>query len=94
MDEQDMHSTEDELRKIRQALMVSLWGDVRYRDGKRSERTERLIAQAAAIRDLLADEAKSAAELGEPDLEWDALGPNEAESVAELEEPDYLGWAV
>ena len=63
---------------------LSRFGDRRYQR----------LAQTAAIRDLLADEAKSAAEFGEPDLEWDALGPNEAESVAELEEPDYLGWAV
>ena len=90
MDEQDMRSTEGELRKVRQALMVSLWGDVRYRDGKRSERTERLIAQAAAIRDLLADEAEWAGELGEPDLEGDALGPGEAEWVTEFGEPDYV----
>ena len=93
MDEQDMHSTEDELRKIRQALVVSLWGDVRYRDGKRSERTERLITQAAAIRDLLADEAESAAEPGEPDPEWDAMGPDEAEWVTEYGETDYVGQA-
>ena len=84
MDEQDMRHTEDELRKVRQALTVSLWGDVRYRDGKRSERTERLVAQAAAIRDLLADEAEWAAEIGEPDLEGDAMGPGEAEWVNEL----------
>jgi hypothetical protein len=94
MDEQDMRSTEDELRKVRQALMVSLWGDVRYRDGKRSERTERLIAQAAAIRDLLADEAESAAETGELDSEWDVMGPDEAEWADELGEPDYLGRAA
>lgn len=94
MDEQDMHSTEDELRKIRQALMVSLWGDVRYRDGKRSERTERLIAQAAAIRDLLADEAESAAETGEPEPEWDRMGLGEAEWMTEFGEPDDLGQAA
>ena len=91
MDEQDRRRAEDELRKVRQALMVSLWGDVRYRNGKRSERTERLVAQAAATRDLLADEAAWAGEIGEPDLEGDALGPGEAEWVTEYGEPDYLG---
>jgi hypothetical protein len=70
--------------------MVSLWGDVRYRDGKRSERTERLVAQTAAIRDLLADGAEWASEIGEPDLEGDALGPGEAEWVTEFGEPDFV----
>jgi hypothetical protein len=61
MNARDGQQKQSMLRQLRRRLIWSLWCDVRYRDGQRSENTQRLATKARALREQLTQTEKTTA---------------------------------